>query len=163
MFERLPLRDIHLPDPVSWWPPGPGWWLLPVVAALVYLLMLSLARRVRGAARRRRVRRQALRELAHIESDYAVSGDPGRTLERVSILLRRVAVTAFPDRRIAGLAGAAWASWIRRTGPRDLEAGAVSALVHGPYSRSPQVPAPAVLRAARSWIRYVTGAAGPRP
>ena len=22
------LRGYHLPEAVSWWPPGPGWWLL---------------------------------------------------------------------------------------------------------------------------------------
>ena len=29
---QLPLRDIHLPAAIGWWPPALGWWLL---AALV--------------------------------------------------------------------------------------------------------------------------------
>ncbi len=23
---ELPLRDLHLPDAVGWWPLAPGWW-----------------------------------------------------------------------------------------------------------------------------------------
>lgn len=33
------LRDIRGLDPVSWWPPGPGWWLL--TGALLILLYLA--------------------------------------------------------------------------------------------------------------------------
>ena len=37
------LRDIRGLDPVSWWPPATGWWLLAalcigLVVALVYLV-----------------------------------------------------------------------------------------------------------------------------
>ncbi|MBV1912177.1 MAG: DUF4381 domain-containing protein, partial [Cycloclasticus sp.] len=31
MNEELPLRDIHLPDAITWWPPAIGWWLLLAV------------------------------------------------------------------------------------------------------------------------------------
>ena len=22
------LRDVHMPDPISWWPPAFGWWMI---------------------------------------------------------------------------------------------------------------------------------------
>ena len=25
--QQIPLRDLHLPDAISWWPLAPGWWL----------------------------------------------------------------------------------------------------------------------------------------
>ena len=56
--EQIPLRDLHLPEVVSWWPLAPGWWVLIALAAvaLIYLLRLYLRTRARGAARRHAMR-----------------------------------------------------------------------------------------------------------
>lgn len=161
MFERLPLKDIHLPDPVSWWPPAPGWWLLPILLVLLWPALRALAAKLRGSAGRRRLRRQALRELERIERRFAETGDPRSTVESISVLLRRVAISVSHDRRVAGLAGKDWLEWIRSTGPGNLEPAAVSALAHAPYRRSPDVPPRDVLDTARSWIRHVTTAGSP--
>jgi len=36
----IPLRDIHLPDPIGWWPPAPGW---SIVLGLLVLASAGLA------------------------------------------------------------------------------------------------------------------------
>jgi len=157
MFERLPLKDIHLPDPVSWWPPGIGWWLLlPALVALVLLAraLVGVLRRARG---RRRLRRQALAELARIERELEAGGDGARAMERISILLRRVAITIFPGSGVPGRAGRAWVDWLGRTGPADIDAGALAPLADAPYRAVLEAsPRPAVAAAGR-WIRHVTG------
>ncbi|MGB5726303.1 MAG: DUF4381 domain-containing protein, partial [Thiogranum sp.] len=47
---ELPLRDIHLPDPLSWWPPAPGWWLLLTLLVAIALLGGYLLHRYRRNA-----------------------------------------------------------------------------------------------------------------
>ena len=49
------LRDIHLPDTVSDWPPGPGWWVLALVLLLFgAALVIWAVRRYRKNHRRQR-------------------------------------------------------------------------------------------------------------
>ena len=48
----IPLRDIHLPEVISWWPLAIGWWILialPIILLLCYLLYRYI-RRDRTAA-----------------------------------------------------------------------------------------------------------------
>lgn len=42
---ELPLRDIHLPEAVSWWPPAIGWWLLALLMAGVVFYALWFYKR----------------------------------------------------------------------------------------------------------------------
>lgn len=162
MFEQLPLKDIHMPDPVSWWPPAPGWWLLPVVLALLVVLARILRRSLRRMRDRRRLRRQALAELSRIEKDLDESGDLSGALERTSVLLRRVAVSVFPGRRVAGRAGPEWSEWLQRTGPASLDAAIIEAMTRAPYRRVPEVRVDSALTAARQWIEHVTRRTGRR-
>lgn len=156
MFEQLPLRDIHLPDPVSWWPPAIGWWLLPVVLFLIILLGWMLMKSARRRIRRRRLRRRALDELARIEREFQATGDIDGTMESVSVLLRRVAVTLFTDRGVAGRVGRDWVEWLRRTGPPNLAAASFDPLVEAPYRALPNAAPLRVLNTVRQWICHVT-------
>jgi hypothetical protein len=102
----LPLRDIHLPEPIGWWPPAPGWWgllVLLVLAALGWFLWNRLRRRGPTPLQ------AALAELTRLEADTAL---PMRDkLQALSILMRRVAMSLYPREEVAGLAGE---DWLRR-------------------------------------------------
>ena len=107
----LPLREIHLPESVGWWPPAPGWWLLPVLL----LLGLAVAWYARHLYRRRKFSaiNMARRELAAIRSRYAADRDAGRCVRSVSGLLRRVSISVFPRAESAGLTGADWLAFLQ--------------------------------------------------
>ena len=106
----LPLREIHLPGSIGWWPPAPGWWLLPV------LLLLGLAAAWYARFRYRRRRYSAVnlarKELADIRSRYAADRNAGHCVRCVSGLLRRVSISVFPRADSAGLTGAAWLAFL---------------------------------------------------
>jgi len=97
------LRDIHLPEPMSWWPPAPGWWGVAALLLALGLLASWLLRR-----RRARTSRLALRELARIEADFGAGADRTRLAGELSALLRRVALARFERTRVAALHGEAW-------------------------------------------------------
>ncbi len=156
MYEQLPLKDIHLPEPVSWWPPAAGWWLLATAALLLGLVAWKLATVLRRHLARRRLRRQALDELRRIRRELEARGDAARALESLSVLLRRVAVTVFPDRGVPGRAGPAWVDWLARTGPEGLDRALLAALAEAPYRPAPDTAPRPVLDAAGRWIRHVT-------
>lgn len=107
MEAELPLRDYHLPAPVGWWPPAPGWW------ALVVLILVSI-----GAAaylwkrwRRPTVRKLALAELNRLEREPISSVEK---VQRLSVLLRRIGLSTAGRAEVAGLAGQAWLQWLDR-------------------------------------------------
>lgn len=112
----LPLREIHLPESVGWWPPAPGWWLLPVLL----LLGLAAAWFSRLLYRRRKYSAisMARKELATIRSRYAADTDAGRCVRSVSGLLRRVSISVFPRAESAGLTGDDWVAFLQ-SGSRD--------------------------------------------
>ncbi len=155
---ELPLRDIHLPEPVGWWPPAPGWWLL-----LGFALTGAAAWAWRAWRRRTRVRRAALAELKRIERDYAAEGDVARLAQELSTLMRRAAITVEERRRVAGLTGEEWLAWLDRgLDGRPFSEGPGRCLAEAPYRPDAEeqvVDAVALLGLCRARLRNLEAAA----
>ncbi len=105
------LRDIHLPAPISWWPPAPGWWLLAgLIVAILIGLFVWYRRRQRDIWRR-----IALAELAHLRQQYAAHPTAAHNIiAELSVLLRRVAISCFSRAEVAMLSGEKWLAFLDR-------------------------------------------------
>lgn len=129
--ESLPLRDLHLPDPVDWWPLAPGWWVLILlaVATLVWLVMKFRQHRRRSAARR-----HAMKQLRHYASDYQQHGNAVLLGSQLSELMRRTMLAYAPRGDVAGLTGDAWLAWLDRDLDRPhFQSGNGRPLIEWPY------------------------------
>ncbi|MDH3641614.1 MAG: DUF4381 domain-containing protein [Gammaproteobacteria bacterium] len=160
-LQQLPLRDIHLPEAVSWWPPGYGWWLLPLALGVVFWIAWWLIR-CRPARRRSvRLRKVALRELDTIEAQYLASRDPRTAVAAMSMLLRRLALSLAPREQVAALTGEQWLLWL---GQRCDEPGflaTAAALTELPYQPDPKPDVMALLSGCRALVNFAreTGSA----
>lgn len=131
--EQIPLRDIHLPEAVGWWPLAPGWWFLIALAAIaagygLYRLFL----RWRGNA----ARRVALGELARVRREFAAGASAQALAKELSELLRRGMLAYAPRAEVAGLTGERWLAWLDRGLPdKPFTSGPGRSLESLPYLR----------------------------
>lgn len=131
--QLLQLRDIHLPGGPAFWPPAFGWWVLAaaLVALLAWVSVVALRR-----YRIRRHRQRVLVALARLEQGLASERTP-EVLARISVLLRRLALTQFPRQQVAVLTGTAWLRFLDDSGGNGRFAkGPGQVLATGPYQRS---------------------------
>ena len=140
----LTLRDIHLPDPLSWWPPAPGWW---VVTGLL-VITLGLAGSYWRWRRSSRTRALALRALAEMVTAHARHRNDARLARALSALLRRATLAQLPPRtasgtrtaprhEVAGLTGEAWLQFLERSMPdRPFTQGPGRILLVAPFQKS---------------------------
>lgn len=107
------LRDIHLPDAISAWPPAPGWYLLigAILLALSVVLIYFLKKYHRNT-----IKRLALKELSQLRVARQEGKEAELVLPHISYLLRQVAIYYFPEKNIAGLTGDAWLDFLNQTG-----------------------------------------------
>lgn len=150
-FDVLPgLRDIHLPDPVSWWPPAPGWWLLGIaVTAALSMLAVAWQRYLRSP------RRAAFKTLERLKTDLQGTADSTSIAQALSGLLRRCALARFPRPEVAGLTGTAWLAFLDRTGGTNgFTKGAGRALQSAPYQIQPSIDEARLFILVEDWIRH---------
>jgi hypothetical protein len=148
-MDRLALRDIHLPPEIGFWPIAPGWW-----AVLLLLSAFALFLAIRN--RPRRLRRQtALRELKAIVAAYHIENDIGSLASRLSILLRRAALSRLPRSSIAGLYGEEWLRELDRLGNTGtgFSRGVGRSLLEAPYGGQPPADPQALINLVKAWIR----------
>lgn len=95
------LRDILVPDPPPLWPPATELWLLLAVLIFTVAILFYQWRRSR---RQNAYRRAGLSLL-----------DGAGTVHEVLLILKRVALAAFPRGQVASLVGDDWADFLRQT------------------------------------------------
>lgn len=116
---ELNLRDIHLPEPVSWWPIAPGWWLLAAALLLIFVLAF-IARKI---YRSKQLKRDINAELETIKQQFQQTKNKSQLAKALSVLLRRANITYyshshFNGESIPGLTGENWLAWLDKTHTR---------------------------------------------
>jgi hypothetical protein len=109
-----------------------GWWALAsllVAAALGVWLWRRWQRRPLG------LKRAALIELDAIRADYQRTKDPLAALQRLSVLMRRLALSLRPRTDVAGKHGTEWLRILDGlSGNAAFSTGVGAVLAHGPYA-----------------------------
>lgn len=146
------LRDIHLPEPVGWWPPAPGWWVVLGLIAAAFAFFL-IARRRRADA----PRRAALNELAVARSEFERSGDGHAAVSDVSTILRRYALEQFPGRDVASLIGDKWLDFLDNSalGDASFKHQVGDLLTKAPYQNALAIDPLPLFEASAVWITNV--------
>ena len=114
----IPLRDIHLPEPIGIWPPAIGWWILIALGGLatVSLVVWLWNRRVT------RHRRLCLKQLAIIETNFTEHNDPHKLARELSMLARQSVMSEPTTCQVSGVVGENWArGWLDQFDPGDID------------------------------------------
>ncbi|MBL1275391.1 MAG: DUF4381 domain-containing protein [Ectothiorhodospiraceae bacterium] len=164
MNPEIPLRDIHLPEAIGWWPLALGWWLLIALLILIPLIIWGAKRYIA----RQQLRKQALANLSAIETNFKQHQNDQQLVSEVSILLRRICISHFPRADVAGLSGEAWTQFLNsrsHSSPRSqkphspvihFDDESCFALMTGPYQQQQcDINSQKLLDACRGWIKHL--------
>lgn len=108
---QLDLKDIHLPDAVSWWPPAVGYWI--ILAVFIFIIMTFFA--IKAYRKKREVKRLALAQYRLIIKDFNENKNQKNLVMSLSELLRRAAISTYPSIDCASLTGKEWLNWLDRS------------------------------------------------
>jgi len=113
MQERIlqNLEPIIVPDPITFWPPQPGWYVVAII--LLGLAILGVKDWLANK-KKNEYRNWALQELQKIDVKEPDNGQ----LDRINKLLKATALQGFPRTEVAELYGAKWLQFLEETYPK---------------------------------------------
>lgn len=151
----LPLRDIHLPDPISWWPPAIGWWLL---AGIIVLSCIALNTWLRYQYQiKHSPANQAQQALQAIRIEYQQNSDSQYLIRELSALFRRLCISLFPREKTASLVGEDWLLFLDQcmvlvTENKPFSRGIGHVLIAAPYRQQIDINGQQLLLLCEQWI-----------
>ena len=151
---ELQLRDIHLPDSVSWWPPAPGWWIVVFASILIIVASIAFYR----YRKNRLLHKAAKQELEKIKQVFEQSSDSHMLVTSISVWLRRVSLTFYPRREVAGLTGQDWLEFLDKQFGKSKQSlrfnhAAGLAIINAPYQNNSDIDAHSLLELCHSWLQ----------
>lgn len=150
------LADIHLPAPVSYWPPAIGWWILAAIALVLIALLLRKFARMR---RQQKICQYAVAELRRCYESYSHTEPAALDQAKLdyanqfNTVLRRVALVHFTGNNVASLDGASWVDFIRQKGESSQMTEEIAkALQYGRFQTKCDVDVDAMQSFGEQWI-----------
>ena len=144
-MDNLPLlKDIHLPDPIWWFPMGYGWWfviLLPIAVYFAYRLSKFL--------------------YAKSKKYYALSllkkatKDDIQSIVEVSEILRRVCLYKYKD--AVSLFGNEWVEFLNKHCKLKISGQAAELLVYAPYVQNNKSYDKNIYKTIRKYVKNWIG------
>ncbi len=166
--QTLNLKDIHLPEPVSWWPPAPGWWLLLVLLVLLFVVFV-IVRKIHAG---RQLKRDIRAEFESIKQHYRETQNKLALARALSVLLRRASITYYPQQNIAGLTGEDWLAFLDATGAgknaggHRFQSDTGKVLLSAPYlpdDKTPDFDPQTLMALCESWLLASHKKSGGKP
>lgn len=144
------LRDIHSPEPIGWWPPAIGWWIL---LFLFLCALIALGITIYLKHQRNAYRRQAVSAAGQLYQQYQEDRDTAGYLGEMNELLRRVVRQITSDQSFAEKSGKGWISMLNLHSEQPLSDTARVALSEQLYQSSPEVDVPTLHQELNNWIQ----------
>lgn len=148
------LRDVHAPDPITWWPPAIGWWMVAILSLLALVCLAWVATRY---FRKNAWRRAALKEFGELKKAYATQPSH-ENLSRIIVLLRRCLASASRNRTSLVQTGKAWRELLQ-TASSGLNEKDIDILSEGHYQVESALLDQAALQRIERWIKKVNNEA----
>ena len=105
------LRDIHLPELPSVWPPAPGWWIAAILSVVFVWAILHISRKIYQRYQpSRAVRRQLMEVNINVDGEQKLTA-----VQQMSQLVRQFSISRFGRERVAGLVGDEWLHFLDDT------------------------------------------------
>ena len=144
------LRDIHLPDAVSWWPPAVGWWIVAALILLVIFLTPKLIRYITFKP----LNKVVDNAYQTIITQYQQNKDDTRLVQDISKLLRQIVMTYTGRESSAQLIGDEWIDSLNALTSETYFSGEVKQLIiNAPYQKTITSDPRILLSATQSWIK----------
>ena len=152
--QSLPLKELHLPEAIHWWPLAPGWWLLIVlVIGLSVLIGWLLYRRYQS----NRDKRAAKRALQQSYQAWQQHQNNQLFLQQANQILKRLCRSRLPQG--LSLSGDAWVDFLNQSATSTPFTGnnakALSQGLYCPAEQLAELQPDAFLAACNNWLKHL--------
>ncbi|GAC18880.1 DUF4381 domain-containing protein [Paraglaciecola arctica] len=144
------LKDIHTPAVIEIWPPAYGWWILAILVVIgICLLTIWLVKMQKVTL----TKRQALKSLQQIDSSDL------NCVSQLNQLLKRVAMTYFPNQKVQEMHSEKWTEFLIKTLPNNKTkdfSGSFELMQQRLYqpNTSENIEFPSYYKSVETWIKH---------